>query len=419
MPGNFSLSDFSCRFGVLLSIGLPSMIVHVDMDAYYASIEIRDNPELRNQPVVVGGSPQGRGVVSAASYEARKYGIHSAMPASQVLRRCPQAIFLRPRMDYYASISKRIREIFEEYTSLVEPISLDEAFLDVSGSERLFGDAVSIAKEIKKRIAAELELVASAGVAPNKYLAKVASDLEKPDGLVVVRPEEVLSFLDPLPVKRIWGVGGKCEAKFNSIGIRTIGQIRSLSVEQLKPKFGINAQHFWNLSRGIDSRSVVPDRIAKSISHESTFPVDITDREILEAWIIELSGQVGRRLRRYDIKGRTIQLKLRFSDFRTITRSQSMKEPTSITGEIVETATQLIQKELGENHAPIRLIGVGVSKLRTGELSQRLLFDENEMQKNRNLDQVADEIANKFGSDAMKSGKVFEKKIRPRRFIDE
>lgn len=395
------------------------MIIHVDMDAFYASVEIRDQPTLRDKPVVVGGSPEGRGVVSAANYVARNYGIHSAMPASQVLRRCPNAVFIKPRMSYYASISKQIRDLFFEYTSLVEPISLDEAFLDVSGSEQLFGDAVSIAKEIRLKIKKRLDLVASAGVAPNKYLAKVASDLQKPDGFVVVRDSEVLSFLESLPVKRIWGVGSKCEAKFARMGIKTIGQIRQLSLKQLQSSFGVNAQHFWNLARGIDSRSVVPDRVAKSISHESTFRNDITERGILEAWSQELGSQVGRRLRRYNIKGRTIQMKLRYSDFQTITRSQTVEEPTNISGEITGIVKEMIQKELGLTHAPIRLLGVGVSNLQFNEKSQRMLFVEEEKQKQRDLDQTTDEIIAKFGSSAVKPANVIANEIRPRQLPDD
>ena len=387
------------------------MIIHVDMDAFYASVEIRDNPALRGKPVVVGGSPEGRGVVSAASYEARKHGIHSAMPASQVLRRCPEAIFIRPRMDHYAGISKQIRAIFESYTSLVEPLSLDEAFLDVSGSERMFGEAPQIAKSIKQKIKRELGLVASAGVAPNKYLAKVASDLEKPDGLVVVQPDQVHEFLHDLSISRIWGVGKKCEEKFAAMGVRTIGQLRALTVEQLKPRFGINSQHFWNLARGIDDRLVVPDRLAKSISHETTFSKDVTDREILEAWAIELGGQVGRRMRRYGIRGRTIQVKIRFSDFRTITRSKTTAEPIETTAEIYGLASEIIGNELGQHHQPVRLLGVGVSNLTTQGLVQKELFGQEQKDRNKNLDAVTDQIVEKFGVQSVKSGKVLEKKI--------
>ena len=252
------------------------MSLHIDMDAFYASIEIRDNPRLATKPVVVGGSPSGRGVVSTANYIARSFGIHSAMPAVQARRLCPSAVFIRPRMDHYAAVSRQIRDIFHTYTDLVEPLSLDEAFLDVTGSQALFGDAVEIAQQIKSRIRNELSLSASAGVAPNKFLAKVASDLEKPDGLVVVDPNNIHGFLDPLPVSCIWGVGAQTQKKFELLGVRTISQLRTLSHETLKARFGINCDHFWRLARGLDSRQVVPDHDAKSISHETTFVRDIT-----------------------------------------------------------------------------------------------------------------------------------------------
>ena len=236
------------------------MILHVDMDAFYASVELRDHPEMIGKPVVVGGSPKGRGVVAAASYEARKFGVFSAMPASRAIQLCPNAVFIKPRMEHYANVSKQIREIFFRFTSLVEPLSLDEAFLDVSGSEKLFGDGPVIAAEIKRLIKSELGLTASAGVAPNKYLAKVASDLEKPDGLVVVPADGVLEFLDPLEISRVWGIGPKTAEKFAAIGVTTIGQLRDVSMKRLKGTFGINSEHFWRLSRGLDTREVVLSR---------------------------------------------------------------------------------------------------------------------------------------------------------------
>lgn len=390
------------------------MIIHVDMDAFYAAVEIRDRPELQGQPVVVGGSPTGRGVVSAASYEARRFGIHSAMPARRVLQLCPRAVFIRPRMDHYAAVSRQIRSIFNSYTSLVEPLSLDEAFLDVSGSERLFGSAISIARQIKQRIRAELGLVASAGVAPNKYLAKVASDLEKPDGLVFVPADGILEFLDRLPISRIWGVGKICEARFAAMGIRTIGQLRRLSLAELEPQFGIHAQHFWNLARGIDDRVVVPDRQAKSISHESTFATDLSEPEVLEAWGAELAGQVARRLRRQRILGKTVQLKLRFSDFRTVTRAVTLPEPTDITREISETAVVLIRRVLAESRQPVRLLGIGVTNLRRDGDVQRLLFAEEEQEKERRLDAATDEIVERFGRGAVTSGRALEKDPPPK-----
>ena len=307
------------------------MIIHGDMDAFYASVEERDRPELVGKPVIVGGSPEKRGVVSAANYVARKYGVHSAMPAVTARRLCPQGIYLPPRIDYYAEISRQIRDIFERFTPLVEPLSLDEAFLDVTGSENLFGPAVEIGRQIKQAIRKELRLVASVGVAPNKFLAKIASDLKKPDALVVVEPDKVQEFLDPLPVERLWGVGKQSSKVFERLGIRTIGQLRQCPLDMLQARFGSSGEHLWNLAHGRDDRPVVPEREAKSISNETTFEHDIADMDVLRAWLVDLIEQVGCRLRRHGLRGRTVHLKVRFADFSLITRSQTLPEPTDIT----------------------------------------------------------------------------------------
>src|SRR5579863_1122168 len=291
------------------------MILHVDMDAFYASVEERERPELVGKPLIVGGTPQGRGVVAAANYAVRKFGVHSAMPTSTALRLCPQAIVLRPRLDYYAAVSEEIREILYRFTPLVEPLSLDEAFVDVTGSELLFGPSVEIGRRIKREIREALRLVASVGVAPNKFLAKIASDLEKPDGFVVVEPANVQEFLDPLPVGRLWGVGRVTGLALDKLGIRTIGDVRKMSLAVLQQHFGKAGEHLWCLSQGIDERRVVPDRETKSISHETTFSVDISDSEVLRAWLVELSEQVGCRLRRHNLSGRTVQIKIRLADF--------------------------------------------------------------------------------------------------------
>jgi DNA polymerase IV len=377
------------------------MILHIDMDAFYASIEIRDNPQLAKLPVVVGGSPNGRGVVSTANYVARKFGIHSAMPASQAKRLCPSAIFIRPRMDHYADISHQIRAIFHSFTDLVEPLSLDEAFIDVTGSQKLFGDAVSIARQIKARIASEVGLSASAGVAPNKFLAKVASDLQKPDGLVVVDPNGIQAFLDPLPVSRVWGVGAQTQKKLDAFGVRTIAQLRLLSIDILKSAFGVNSEHFWRLARGLDSRSVVPDRDAKSISHETTFSNDIYDNAALQAWLLDLTDQVARRMRRYKIVGRTVHLKLRYSNFETITRSRTIDEPTNATNALADVATSLFDQSNAEINRGIRLLGMGVSQLNVNRPEQLSLFDQEANQRCKRIDQATDDIRDKFGSQAL------------------
>lgn len=380
------------------------MILHVDMDAFYASVEQRDHPELRRKPVIVGGTAEGRGVVCAASYEARQFGVHSAMPAATAVRLCPQAIFIPPRMAHYAEISSQIREIFSRYTPLVEPLSLDEAFLDVTGSERLFGDAKTIGKRIKTDISNELSLVASVGAAPNKFLAKVASDLEKPDGFVVVNRNEEQSFLEPLAVGRLWGVGKVMQQKLDRLGIKTIADLRRLDLRAMQDLFGEQGEHLWQLSRGIDERRVVPDREAKSISHESTFSKDITDQSVIRAWLLELAEQVGRRLRRHQLSGRTVHLKVRYHDFRTVVRSHSLREPTCQTREIFEHAWNLFHNKIGKAPPPVRLLGVGVSRFSAADVRQASLFDEEERQQQNRLDATTDSIRDRFGQDALSRG---------------
>src|ERR1019366_6628448 len=298
-------------------------IIHVDMDAFYASVEQRDHPDLRGKPVIVGGF-KGRGVVSAASYEARKFGVHSAMPISIARRLCPQGIFLPVRMQHYADIGRQIRTIFLSFTPLVEPLSLDEAFLDVHGCEGLFGPVPEIARKIKHRVRAETGLIASVGVAPNKYLAKLASDFGKPDGFVVLPPDQVTAFLRPLPIGRIWGVGAKGEKRLHDMGIRTIGQIAALPEKVLIDRFGEMGRHIWQLAHGQDDRTVVADREAKSVSTETTFAHDIGDRAILRVWLLDLVAHLASRLRHEGIWARTIDVKMRSSDFRTVTRSTTL-----------------------------------------------------------------------------------------------
>ena len=396
------------------------MILHIDMDAFYASVEIRDQPELTGLPVVVGGSPQGRGVISAASYPARRFGVHSAMSSAQALRLCPDLVFIRPRMDHYAKISKQIRDIFFQFTSLVEPIAFDEAFLDVSGCERLFGDAVSIAQQIKQQIFDEAGLVASAGVAPNKFLAKVASDLEKPDGLTVVNPQRVQEFLDPLPIKRIWGVGKVTEQKFNRMGIRYVRDLRQLTIDVMKTKFGIHSEHFYKLSRGLDTRPVVPDRHAKSISHETTFGNDIYSVENLVAWVLELSDQVARRMRRYDIVGKTINLKIRFSNFETMTRAKTIQTASHCSRTLSQAAESLLRTTLAphgesELNRGIRLLGMGVGNLSLPRVqTQGQLFDTEDQEKQQRIDSASDAIRDKFGAGSLRRATSVEHQIKHR-----
>jgi len=377
------------------------MILHVDMDAFYASVEQRDDPSLLGKPVVVGGTAEGRGVVAASSYEARKFGIYSAMSAHRAKQLCPHAVFIRPRIDHYAAVSNQLRLIFEEFTPLIEPLSLDEAFLDVTASESLLGPAPQIGQQIKSLVQEKLRLTASVGVAPNKFVAKIASDLKKPNGFVVVMADQIQMFLDPLPVGRIWGVGKVTAQVFKRFAISTIGQLRRLPKETLTELFGASGERYWQLSHGIDNRPVVPDRESKSISNETTFAEDILDVDDLKAWLVNLIEQVGRRLRYHDRMGRTIELKIRFSDFKSLTRSITLGRSTNITSELLEAGIELLCNRLPKNHLPVRLIGFGVSNFDQSNMMQLQLFDESQREQQRSLDKVSDQIAKKFGKQAL------------------
>lgn len=382
------------------------MILHVDMDAFYASVEEREDPSLVGKPVIVGGTPAGRGVVAAANYEARKYGVHSAMASARAYRLCPQAVVIRPRIDFYAAVSRQIREVFARYTPLIEPLSLDEAFLDVRGSEALFGGAVRIGSLIKAQIRDELRLVASIGIAPNKFVAKIASDLKKPDAFVVVEPDQMQTFLDPLPISRLWGVGKVTGGTFTRLGLQTIGQLRALTAQELTDIIGSAGEHYWRLAHGVDDRAVVPDREAKSISHETTFAEDIQDHEVLQDWLAELVDQVARRLRNHDLKGRSIEIKIRFADFQTITRSFTLRSATNITSELWEAANSLFVRRITTKHQPVRLLGFGVNGIGDAtEARQQELFGEDNRERQRQLDQVADQIVAKFGKQSIRRGR--------------
>jgi len=371
------------------------MIIHLDMDAFFASVEIRERPELAGLPVVVGGPSKSRGVVAAASYAARKFGIHSAMPMSQADRLCPALICLPSNIALYTSVSKQIHEIFNRYTPEIEPLSLDEAFLDVSGSLKLFGSATEIAKRIKDDISRELRLVVSAGIAPNKFVAKIASDIEKPDGFVVVEDDEMQSFLDPLPVKRIWGVGKKTEQQLHNYGITTIKDLRTQSPRWLIERFGKQGEHIYRLANGLDKREVVSDAKAKSISSESTFVEDISNKETLIAYLSHLTEQVAARLREKDRKGKTVNIKIRFQDFTTIVRSKTLAESTNQTEKIWQTVKSLFNTALPSGRVAVRLLGVGISGFANGTSSQGDLFSEDA--KHDELDEVTDEINQRFG----------------------
>ena len=374
------------------------IIIHVDMDAFYASIEQRDDPSLLGKPVIVGGVTGPRGVVSAASYEARRYGVHSAMPISRARRKCPEGVYLSGDMKKYADVSKQLRAILASYTPLVEPLSLDEAFLDVTASLGLWGSGEKIGREIKQRVRDELDLTASVGIAPNKFLAKMASDHSKPDGLLIIKQGEEAEFLRDLPVREIFGVGKVTARRMTEQGIHTIGQLAERSRQRLKQAFGKQGERLYELARGIDDIEVVADTEAKSISHETTFDVDVGDEKQLRKTIGLLADRVSARLRQEELTGSTIGVKVRLADFTTLTREKSLKEPVNADNEILAIAWSLFQAApLGGQK--IRLLGVAASGLdhASGQLS--LFQDKGE--KNRKTMRAVDNIRKKFGTAAI------------------
>ena len=379
-------------------------ILHVDMDAFFAAVEALDNPDLRGLPVVVGGKPQSRGVVAAASYEARAFGIHSAMSSWQAHRLCPQAVFVKPRGGRYREASRRVFDIFHEFTPLVEPVSIDEAFLDVTGSRRLFGTAVSIGRTIKRRIRDEIGLTASVGVAPNKFLAKLASDLEKPDGFVIVTPKNAERILADLPVGRIWGVGPRLQETLAGLGIRKIGDLLTCPPEVLHDRLGPYADTLLDLAHGRDDRPVVVDECAKSIGAERTFESDIHGTSPLRRKLDEMVDEVARRLRRKGLRARTVTLKARFPDFTTQTRSQTLSTPTSRTLVLRRTARDLLEHRLGRAGRPLRLLGVSLSNLERSDEGQADLFDDVEERTEGQIDHIVDELQDRFGPDAIRRG---------------
>lgn len=341
---------------------LPRKIIHIDMDAFYASVEQRDFPALRGQPVIVGGSPDSRGVVAACSYEARRFGIRSAMPSVTARRLCPHAVFVKPRFDVYREASGRIQRVFRDFTDRVEPLALDEAFLDVSSSERWQGSATLLAREIKSRIAMLTGLTASAGVSYNKFLAKIASDMDKPDGLFVITPEQGERFVEGLPIGRFFGVGKATEAKMHGLGIYTGADIRGWSREALIERFGKAGGFYYEIARGIDNRPVNPVRVRKSISKETTFAEDLHDREAMLEILKDLAGQVSGELRGRQLLARTLVVKVKYADFRQVTRSLSLARPVAeLAGLEREIGELLARTDAGRR--PVRLLGVGVSGL--------------------------------------------------------
>ncbi|MCK5146007.1 DNA polymerase IV [bacterium] len=379
-------------------------IMHVDMDAFYASIEQRDNSKYRNKPVIVGADPKnglGRGVVSAASYEARKFGIHSALPISRAFKLCPHGIFLPVRGSHYMSISRNIMKIFKYYTPILEPISLDEAFLDLTGSIRLFGDICDIGVQIKHRILSEQGLVASVGIGPNKMIAKIASDHDKPDGFVLVKPEERLDFLAPLPVRRLSGIGKKSEARLLSLGITTISHIQQLDMTSLERIFGSFGQSLYSMCRGEDNSPVLNFRTAKSISNEITFSNDTISRQLVHDTVISLSDKVAYRLRQSGLTGKTVILKIRFQDFSTKIRHSTLTENTQLAEIIRDECLRLIEQEF--TGLPVRLVGVGITQLQLSTGIQENLFQKQHKSGSK-IARAVDAVRIKYGYEKIHQG---------------
>lgn len=337
-------------------------IIHVDMDAFYASVEQRDNPEWRGKPVIVGGAPNSRGVVATCSYEARKYGIHSAMPSSTAYRLCPQAIFVRPRFEVYKKISGQIREIFHEYTDLVEPLSLDEAYLDVTENKKGISLATEVAGELLKNIYQKTGLTASAGVSFNKFLAKVASDVNKPYGITIVTPKKAAQFIDHLPIGKFHGIGKVTEKKMHSLGIKTGADLRKLSEEELIEHFGKVGRFYYQIVHGIDDREVTPHHTRKSISQEITLDKDINDRRQMEQILEKMAHSLEEYLEKKHIKGRTITLKVKYYNFKSITRSITIPEPVNEAAIMMKYAALLLDKT-DAGKIKVRLLGIGLSNL--------------------------------------------------------
>lgn len=344
-------------------------IIHVDMDAFYASVEQRDFPEYKGKPVVVGGTPEQRGVVAACSYEARKFGIHSAMPSAQAHKRCPHAIFLKPRFTIYREVSTQVQAVFRQFTELVEPLSLDEAYLDVSNNQEFSGSATLIAKEIKRLIKEKTELNASAGVSYNKFLAKIASDMDKPDGLYLITPEQGPEFIKQLPIRKFFGIGKATEAKMNKFGIQTGDDLLKKERHELVEHFGKSGHFYYKIARGIDLRPVNNKRERKSLGKETTFSQDMGDINQMFKVLDELSNSVARSLFDKELTAQTIILKVKYADFELITRSRTIEKPTQSMKKITEAVKDLLRKtDAGQRK--VRLLGVSTSKLQEKE-SQR------------------------------------------------
>ncbi|MFG6401624.1 MULTISPECIES: DNA polymerase IV [unclassified Microbacterium] len=371
-------------------------ILHVDMDAFYASVAVLDDPTLRGKPIIIGAS-EGRGVVSSASYEARRFGVRSAMPVGQALRLCPTAIVVSPRFDRYVELSREVMGIFRDVTPLVEPLSIDEAFLDVRGARRLWGSPGVIAHTLRERVRGQTGLVCSIGVAATKHVAKMASTISKPDGLLIVAEPDTAAFLAPRSVRALWGVGPKASAALESRGIFTVADVlassRSVLDRALGPAMG---ERVWHLSRGIDAREVDTTRVEKSIGHEETFHTDIADTGVLHVELRRLADRVGARLRKHGVEAATISIKVRFSDFSTLTRSRTLPDPSAVGQRIGDAAIDLF--DAIDRPLPVRLVGVRAEKLRAATAGLALWDDDEEW---RRVESALDDAAARFGHGAI------------------
>ena len=392
------------------------VIAHVDMDAFYASIEAHDDPSLKGLPVVVGGPPEKRGVVAAASYEARAFGIRSAMPMSRAVALCDSLVRISPRMGRYRDVSNAVMGVLKSFSPLVEPLSLDEAFLDLSGMERSFGTREEIGTQIRAAIRAETGLTASVGIAPNKFLAKLASDAQKPDGLTVIDPADSVAFVQALPVERIWGVGEKTAAKLHRLGIHRASDLAAAEPAFLKRQLGLFGLRLHELAWGRDDRPVVPETEAKSVSHELTFAKNQRSLEILEGVLTGLCQQVSQRLRKKRVVGRTVNLKLRYGDFQTVTRQIALGHPTDDVQEIFAAAVDLMRVERALDDRPVRLLGVGITGLLQRRQMNLDLFggpgaDAGQAgadSRKEAFRQAVDKLEDKFGPRVVRPGKAID-----------
>jgi nucleotidyltransferase/DNA polymerase involved in DNA repair len=375
------------------------------MDAFFASVEQLDNPELRGKPIAVGGPSEGRGVVSAASYEARAFGVHSAMPMGRAQACCPHLIVLPGRMERYQEVSGQIMEVFHRFSPLVEPLSVDEAFLDITGSQRLLGSPEEIGPAIKKAIREEIGLTASVGIAPTKFMAKIASDLEKPDGLVIIHEEEMLDRLAALPVGKLWGVGPKMEGILHQNGIRSVADLRGWPQAALQKRWGETGDHLYRLSHGLDFREVEVESEVKSVSHETTFHEDIDDLEELKGELRYLADKVAYRMRAQGVEGRVVFIKVRYADFSTVTRRVTLKSPSALAAVMMNEGVRLLEEKTDAGARAVRLIGIGMGNLsEEGRSVQTSLFlreGEPDRDKQEAIERATDAIKNRMGKHAI------------------